>query len=120
MCHNDPGMTHYISGWRNGDCIFSINKLFTSVSFCSSSGLSSSAVSLSSSLSFFQSESPEQTALIFAVFPRPSKSFNICHRCICQGCCLTNWAIADDLMLVRMHSMWNDWLTLFTLVSNDR
>ena len=37
-----------------------------------------------------QSESPEQTALIFAVFPRTSKSFNICQRC-----CLTNWAIAD-------------------------
>ena len=37
-----------------------------------------------------QSESPEQTALIFAVFPRPSKSFNIYQRC-----CLANWAIAD-------------------------
>ena len=33
---------------------------------------------------------PEQTALIFAVFPRPSKSFNICQRC-----CLTNFTIAD-------------------------
>ena len=55
-----------------------------------------------------QSQSPEQTVLIFAVFPRPSKSFNICHGCICQGCCLTNWAIADDLMLIRMHSMGNE------------
>ena len=68
------------------------NKLFTKVSFCSSSGSSSIVFCC---LTVFvacplQSESPEQTALIFDVFPRPSKSLNIC-----QCCCFTNWAIAD-------------------------
>ena len=51
---------------------------------------SSLAASLSSSLSSLQRESPEQTALISAVFPRPSKSFNTCQRC-----CFTNWEIVN-------------------------
>jgi hypothetical protein len=79
-------MTHYIirlAKWRLSDLgerLIFANKLFTRVSFCSSSGSSSIVIGC---LIFFvplQSESPEHTVLIFAVFPRPSKSFNICQQ----------------------------------------
>jgi hypothetical protein len=59
------------------------NKLFTRVSFCSSSGSSSIVIGCLFLRRFrpLQSESPEKTALIFTVFSRPSKSFDIYQRC---------------------------------------
>jgi hypothetical protein len=78
-------MTHYISGLQNGDCQTLAKGLFL-LTNCSrgfrSVGLlvrrqSSLAASLSSSLS---SSSKRVAGAIFVVFPRPSKSFNICQQ----------------------------------------
>ena len=87
--------THYISGWQNGECqtfakgLQTVHEGFVLfvVWFVVNRHRLPHFLRRFSPL---QSESPEQTALIFAVFPRPSKGFNIYQRC-----CLTNLAIAD-------------------------
>ena len=129
MRHNDPGqyrMTHKhslhirLAKWRLSDLrerLIFANKLFTRISFLFVFWFVVNRHRLPHFLRRFsplQSESPEQTALIFAFFPRPSKSFNICQRC-----CLTNWAIADvgqdafDVeMNVHNHGKRSKWINL--------
>jgi hypothetical protein len=102
--------THYISSWQNGDWqtfakgLQTVHEGFVLFVFWFVVNRHRLPHFLRR-FSPLQSESPEQTALIFAVFPRPSKSFNICQRC-----CLTNWAIAyiwqDAFDMERMSTTW--------------
>ena len=104
MCHNDPGlqvqyrMTHYISGWLNGNCqtfakgLFFLTKCsrgFRSVRLLVRRQLSAAA-SLSSSLPSCSKGVAGANSVNICCLTKTFQSFNICQRC-----CLTNWAIAD-------------------------